>query len=71
MSGDVANLIEDPEIQAWANELTEEDPLLGCNIKVTSFFQSFFFLLASILTLSVTITVPTNCIFNCDNELCY
>ena len=36
--GDEKNLLEDFEVQAWANDLTEEDPLLGCNIKVNSFF---------------------------------
>ena len=32
-------MLEDFEVQARANDLTEEDPLLGCNIKVNSFFN--------------------------------
>ncbi len=31
---DVIYLTEDFEIQAWANDLVETDPLLGCIIKV-------------------------------------
>ena len=42
--GDENNLLENFEVQAWANDLTEEDPLLGCNIKVNSFFnQSYLY----------------------------
>lgn len=35
---DVSFLTNDFEIQAWANDLVEQDPLLGCNIKVMESF---------------------------------
>ena len=37
---DVIYLTEDFEMQAWANDLVETDPLLGCNIKVVMLILS-------------------------------
>ena len=34
LAKDIKHLAEDFEVQAWARDLVEEDPLLGCNIKV-------------------------------------
>ena len=52
--GDENNLLEDFEVQAQASDLTEEDPLLGCNIKVNSFFN---YLVCIIITVSIIVTI--------------
>ena len=51
---DEKNLLEDFEVQAWVNDLTQENPLLGCNIKVNSFFNR---LVCIIITVSIIATI--------------